>query len=291
MILCTLSAPVRYALDRVRSAILNGKPVPPCYTLGLELGIVRLGEAKDVFGMSDAWFEKLAQAADQDYTGAGRNTRDVLKVYSMMAGTEPAQVLEFGDIILDINDKPVVSYQAFETAAMVAGDTNSKVKLTVLRELQEVKLECRPHCLSPQGTQRIIKFCGMQVQETHPSVLYLGFVPSFLLGDESSGRPLSPGVYISGINLGSPAECHGIDVQRWISSMNGQTVSNLDEYMDVVRGLNQGDLVRITCVGLNQEESVHALDVDLHYFPLTDLRFDPQTGIWSSAKDEGVLHW
>ena len=289
--LSTLSAPVKYALDRVRQALLAKKPVPPSYTLGLELGIVRLGEARDALGLSEAWVERIARAADEDITGAGRNTRDALKITNVMAGTEPANVLQSGDLVLELNGKTVVSYQTFETAAMVAGDTNTSVKIMVLREGRELLVECAPHCVSALGTQRIVKFCGMQVQEPHPHVRFLGFIPKFLHDADKARDKPRPGVFISSLDLGSPAEAHGVYAPRWIAEMNHIKVTDLDEFMDVVIHLKQGDIVRIVTMGLDEEESVHALDVDLHYFPLTDLRYDPQSGVWSSSNKNGVFHW
>ena len=273
------SAPVKYALDRVRRSLRNDEPVPTCYTLGIELGVVRLGEAKEGFGLTDEWIEKLSRAADADITSSARNARDVLKVINVMAGTEPSKMLKVGDLILQIDDIPQVAYDAVDLAAAKAGDANTKVKLTLLRDGQITEVMCTPHSMTPLGTQRIVRFCGMQVQEPHPHVAFIGFIPQSLLVSET-GLAL-PGAYVSCIDLGSPSEAYEINAQRWIVEIDEKPIRSLDEFLKVVRGLKQGDIARMVSVGLDGVESVHALDIDLHYFPLMELFFDPTSGSWT----------
>ena len=194
-----------------------------------------------------------------------------------MAGTQPAKLLKTGDLLLSVDDRPAVSYRDIDMVSCAAGDAGRNVELVVFRDHSVIKLSVPPIPLSVMGTQRILRFCGMQLQETHHHVRFHGFVPSFLTSDKCDA---TPGVFVSCIDLGSPAEAHGIFAQRWIAEVNWEKVRTLDEFQSVVSKVRQNEFIRILTVGLTGEESVHMLEVDLHYFPSTELVYHVERGVW-----------
>jgi aminopeptidase N len=78
---------------------------------------------------------------------------------------------------------------------------------------------------------------AMPVREKRPRRVALGTVPDFAYSGE--------GVRLSGVNPGSPAEQAGLRGGDVLIAVNGQVVTTLREYADVLRGLAPADAVEV----------------------------------------------
>jgi hypothetical protein len=58
---------------------------------------------------------------------------------------------------------------------------------------------------------------------------------------------------------------------RRIASVNGIATPDLDRFVSVVRGLGDGESVRIETVSFNNVPEVITLELDEHYWPADEL--------------------
>ena len=274
--LCPLAAPVKDALQRVQRAIDHGlDEVPPLHVLGIEFDFVQLSEARQTFGLPEDMARLVSNAADEDFTGAAHGTREILSVSDVLAGTQPRSLLKNGDLIVSLDGKPIVSFSECNRVAEEAGDAGRMVKLTVWRDRAVQEVEFNPVAMSCTGTKRVIMFAGAQVQEMHAHVAFSGFVPSFVT------PTVRPGVYISGVGRGSPANIAGISAMTWVAEIDSKPVRELDDVLDALRTCQHGDFVRIKVMTLSGEEGVLTVEMDFKYWETTDLRYNVKDKSWS----------
>ncbi|WIA19090.1 hypothetical protein OEZ85_003739 [Tetradesmus obliquus] len=84
------------------------------------------------------------------------------------------------------------------------------------------------------GTDRLVHWCGAQLQAPHRSVKELGFQPE--------GKA---GVFISRWHHGSPSHRYGLFALHWILEVNGQPTPDLESFLKVVAPLRDGDFARV----------------------------------------------
>jgi len=163
-------------------------------------------------------------------------------------------------------------------AAAAAGTTAAAVDVIVLRDGAERCVPVVPSVLTGVGTQRIIQWCGMLLQEAHDAVEARGFIPS------ATGSP----PYVSRWSYGSPAHkgekgeggcggrvmqytgiacAGGLRATNWIVEVNGVPVHTMDVFLDVVRSVGHGQDVRLRCVDLMNRKRVFTLRTDHHFWP------------------------
>jgi hypothetical protein len=90
------------------------------HSLEAEFGEQPLASARRL-GLSDAWVKRIAQA--------NPTAREVLSVSRLVAGSDASRVLQPGDILLAIDDKPVTQFREVERAVA----SKEQVKATVWR--------------------------------------------------------------------------------------------------------------------------------------------------------------
>ncbi|XP_060959867.1 protease Do-like 7 isoform X3 [Cannabis sativa] len=198
--------------------------------------------------------------------------RQVLRVKGCFAGSKAENQLEQGDMVLAINKEPVTCFQDIEDAchALDKYDNNEgKLNITIFRQGREIDLQVGTDVRDGSGTTRVINWCGCIVQDPHPAVRALGFLP-----EEGHG------VYVARWCHGSPVHRYGLYALQWIVEVNGKPTPNLDAFADVTKGLEHGEFVRIRTVHLNGKPRVLTLKQDLHYWPTWELRFDADTATW-----------
>ncbi|KAK9061958.1 hypothetical protein SSX86_019142 [Deinandra increscens subsp. villosa] len=119
------------------------------------------------------------------------------------------------------------------------------------------------------GSTRVINWCGCFLQEPHPAVRALGFLP-----DEGHG------VYVTRWSHGCPSHRYGLYARQWIVEVNGKPTPDLEAFVNVTKEIGNGEFVRLKTVNLNGKRRVLTLKQDLHYWPTWELRFDPDTAMW-----------
>lgn len=317
----THSTPVAVTLKHVQQAIDKGfSRIPPIGNFPVNLDSVQLSEARNDYGLPDEWVKKITEALLKDERGASQGVREVFKITRIMAGTalaekdgsddtegnesdneqdtevketEPGEnsvpvieepkenqnILKSGDLLLAVNGEVATSYIKIDAVASGVDE----LVLTLLRDRQVKTINVKPVKMNCGGTRRVVSFAGMLLHETHPPVFFNGYSPP------EFDAETRPGVYIAGICRGSPAEFFDVSPVTWLIEINSEPVSTLDDIINLVIGLKDGDSVRITTVDLYGDESVTVLETDFHYCETTDLVQDAATETWGLKVVEQVF--
>ncbi|XP_020888662.1 protease Do-like 7 isoform X2 [Arabidopsis lyrata subsp. lyrata] len=264
-----------YAISQVLEKIITGgngpallingvkRPMPLVRILEVELYPTLLSKARS-FGLSDAWIQVLVKKDPV--------RRQVLRVKGCLAGSKAENLLEQGDMVLAVNKMPVTCFNDIEAACQTldkGSHSDENLNLTILRQGQELELVVGTDKRDGNGTTRAINWCGCVVQDPHPAVRALGFLP-----EEGHG------VYVTRWCHGSPAHRYGLYALQWIVEVNGRKTPDLNAFADATKELEHGQFVRIRTVHLNGKPRVLTLKQDLHYWPTWELRFDPETALW-----------
>lgn len=264
-----------YAISQVLDKIISGangpslhvngvkRPMPLLRILEVELYPTLLSKARS-FGLCDDWVQALVKKDPV--------RRQVLRVKGCLAGSKAENLLEQGDMVLAINKQPITCFRDIEYAchSLDKNDNNDgKLSMTVFRQGHEIELLVGTDVRDGIGTTRMVNWCGCVVQDPHPAVRALGFLP-----EEGHG------VYVARWCHGSPVQRYGLYALQWIVEVNGKRTPDLDAFVGVTAGLGHGEFVRVKTVHLNGKPRVMTLKQDLHYWPTWELRFDLDTATW-----------
>ncbi|CAI0547541.1 unnamed protein product [Linum tenue] len=245
--------------------LINGirRPMPLLRILEVELYPTLLSKARS-FGLSDNWVQALVKKDPV--------RRQVLRVKGCLAGSKAENILEQGDMVLAVNKEPVTCFRDIEKACQAldkSEDTDGKLKLTIFRQGHEIDVLVGTDVRDGNGTTRAVNWCGCIIQDPHPAVRALGFLP-----EEGHG------VYVARWSHGSPVHRYGLYALQWIVEVNGKPTPSLEAFINVVKELGHAEFVRVKTVHLNGKPRVMTLKQDLHYWPTWGLRFDPDTSMW-----------
>ncbi|PPS11100.1 hypothetical protein GOBAR_AA09549 [Gossypium barbadense] len=273
-----------YAISQVLDKIIAGANGPPLLINGVKrpMPLVRILEVEFYptllskarsFGLSDDWIQALVKKDPV--------RRQVLRVKGCLAGSKAENLLEQGDMVLAVNKEPVTCFRDIENAcqALDNGDNSGNLNMTIFRQGREIDLLVGTDVRDGNGTARVINWCGCIVQDPHPAVRALGYLP-----EEGHG------VYVARWCHGSPVHRYGLYALQWIVEINGKPTPDLDAFVNVTKvtlvasfsfvELEHGEFVRVRTVHLNGKPRVLTLKQDLHYWPTWELRFDPEIAIW-----------
>ncbi|KAL8231156.1 hypothetical protein R6Q57_000934 [Mikania cordata] len=247
------------------SLLINGikRPMPLVRALEVEFSCTLLSKARS-FGLSNNWIQALVKKDPI--------RRQVLRVKGCLAGSKAENLLEQGDMVLAVNKKPVTCFNDLEDACHALDmhdDMDAKLELTIFRQGREMVVCVGTDLRDGNGTTHVISWCGCFVQDPHPAVRALGFLPQ-------EGH----GVYVARCSSGSPVHRYGLYANQWIVEVNGKLTPDLDAFVNVTKEIEHGEFVRVRTVDLNGKPRVLTLKQDLHYWPTWELRFDPETATW-----------
>ena len=229
---------VAEALDIVR----QGQPL---HSFEAEFVQKTLAEARR-FGLSDTWVRRISQA--------NPGAREVLSVARLVGGSDAARVLQSGDILLAIDDKPVTQFRDVEraTAAKV------QVSATIWRGGGEQTLTVKTASLSGSDIDRVVEWAGATLQAPHRAI--------------SAQRGIAPeGIYVAYFEFGSPASRYGLIPGRRIVEVDGQPTPDLDAFLRQVGGRPDRSSLRIKTLSWNGAPEVITLKLDRHYWPAYEL--------------------
>jgi S1-C subfamily serine protease len=230
---------VAETLDIVR----QGRPL---HSLEAEFTPQSLASARRL-GLSDAWVLRIEKA--------NPSAREVLSVARLVAGTDAARVLQPGDILLAIDDKPVTQFRDVELAVA----NKEVVNVTVWRVAGEKTLMVKTAALSGSDVERLVQWAGATLQAPHRAI--------------SAQRGIPPeGVYIAYFQFGSPAARYGLVPGRRIVEVDGQPTPDLDVFLRQVSGRPDRSSLRIKTLGWNGAPEVITLKLDRHYWPAYELQ-------------------
>ncbi|KAM0910981.1 hypothetical protein ACQ4PT_013843 [Festuca glaucescens] len=264
-----------YAISKVLEKIISGtpgpfrlvngirRPMPFVRLLEVELYPTLLSKARG-YGLSDSWVQALAKKDPV--------RRQVLRVKGCLAGSKAENLLEQGDMILAINKEPITCFLDIENACQKLDqsiDSDGVLNMTIFRQGKEIDIIVGTDVRDGNGSTRMVNWCGSIIQDPHSAVRALGFLP-----EEGHG------VYVARWCHGSPVHRYGLYALQWIVEVNGQPTPDLESFIQVVKGLEDREFVRVKTVHLNGKPRVLTLKQDLHYWPTWELTFEPETDMW-----------
>jgi S1-C subfamily serine protease len=241
-------------IQEIVRPLREGRPVG-WRTLDVELRRITLAEGRS-HGLSEAAARRLAEH-DQN--------RRVLSIKRVTVGTPASQLLEPGDLLLAVDGHPVTTFEEIERAGQ-----QIEPELTLLRNREEKTIRVSTRPLTGQGTDRILFWAGTILQEPYLEVATeTGIVPE--------------GVYVTWFSYGSPANRYGVAAMQHIVAVDGQRVTDLDEFLAAIVDRPDRSAVRLRVIGLDGRPDVITLKLDLQFWPTVELRRD-------GAGWERVLH-
>ncbi|MDB4307674.1 PDZ domain-containing protein [Gammaproteobacteria bacterium] len=232
----------------------------PLYSLEAELTQMPLAVARNL-GLSDDWVQSLER------TDAER--RQVLAVVRTVAGTSAAELLQSGDLLLSVDDKPVTRFRQVERATQ-----KPRVKLTVWRNRDEIELNIDTTALDGRGVRRALVWNGALLQEPYRQM--------------AAQRGIEPyGVYVAYFAFGSPASRSGLAAGSRIVEVDGEAVADMDQFIELVRSRPDSDYVRLTTVAWNDAVQVITVKLAKNYWPTWEVLFN---GEWHRIGINGNSH-
>jgi S1-C subfamily serine protease len=247
MVQSNLGVPLDAVVDMVRQVQAGG--VPLLRTLDAEFGALTLSGARR-YGVPAAWLERLA--------AAGGDQRQVLAVTRVTGGSDAAQQLQGGDLLLAIDGQVVTRFRDVEVRTQ-----QPKVKVTVWRGGVETTVEVGTTALPAQELDRVVQWAGATLHAPHRAL--------------AAQRGVAPeGVFVAYFLYGSPATRYGLWAGRRIVEVDGQPTPDLDTFLALVRDKADRASVRLRTVTWNGSVEVITLKLDKHYWPAYELRLGPQ---------------
>ncbi len=197
-------------------------------------------------GLPESWLER--------YNTLPPERRRALVITQVLPGTEAADRLRPGDFLVAI-DGELVS-DIFDAEKHLQKE---HVALTVLRAGAIVDIDLPTTAVDTLGTDRIVSWGGAVFQENFHDI---GFQKGVNF----------PGVYIADTLDGSPAIWDGLYRNRFVTAVEGQPVSNLDELLDALAARDQDEITRLTVTSMSGRPSIVAVQPEYNFWPTFELR-------------------
>ena len=247
----TRGVPIELVADMIDRVRTNR----PLHSLDAELSVLPLASARQI-GLSDAWIQRLAQHTP--------TRRQALTVVRLAGGSDAAERLQQGDLLLAIDDAVVTRFREVERAAA----DKEHVKVTVWRGSSEQTIDVATTELPGTDVNRLIEWGGATLQAPHRAM--------------SVQRGIEPkGVYVAYFAYGSPATRYGLYPGRRITEVDGVSTPDLDTFLKVVTGRPDRSSVRLKTITWNNAPEVITLKLDKHYWPAYELTRGAD-GTWAS---------
>jgi S1-C subfamily serine protease len=218
------------------------------YSLEVEFETVSIAAARKR-GLSAAWVQKL-----EALNGAHRQ---VLGITRIVAGSPAAGALREGDLLLAIDGNAVNRFRAVERATQAP-----RVKVTVLRDGEELTIETATAALGGGDIDRLLLWAGAVLHAPHRAM--------------AAQRGIPPeGVFVAYFAYGSPATRHKLFAGRRIVEVDGQPTPDLDTFVAAVRGRPDRSSLRLRTITWNGSTEVITAKLDRHYWPAYELTRSP----------------
>ncbi len=235
-----LGLPVDLLWDVVQP--LRERQKPRLADLGLDVAPISLADARDR-GAPSAWIDRLA-AADPE-------RRQALTVVRSHPEAPSFESLQGGDVILSLRGQPLTRPRQLES---LLRDLEGPVQVLRLRDGTLEEIEVEPLILDGDGISRVVSFAGALFHEPHWAV-------GMDYGVQASG------LYVSWYWYGGPAAAFGLRASTLVRAVNDEPVNDLNSFLDIVRGMEDGAAVRLQVSNLNQQDDVTTLLLDTRYWP------------------------
>jgi pro-apoptotic serine protease NMA111 len=232
-------------IDVVADMIERVRDDRPLHSLEAELDLMPLAQARQL-GLSEQWAQRLAQHTP--------TRRQALTVVRMVGGSDAAEKLQQGDLLLAIDGAVVTRFREVERAAA----DKSRVKATVWRGQAEQTFEVATAELPGMDVERLVEWAGATLQAPHRAM--------------SVQRGIPPvGIYVAYFAYGSPATRYGLYPGRRIVEVDGVPTPDIDTFLKVVTGRPDRSSLRLKTITWNNAPEVITLKLDKHYWPAYEL--------------------
>ncbi len=224
-------------------------------SLEVELASLSIAQARKL-GLSDEWTRKF-QSADAN--------RQILAVSRRVAGSDAADKLQEGDLVLAVDGELVRKYRDVEKRVQ-----KEAVELTINRLGEEMQLTVTTRLLDGSGEQTILQWAGALIQEPHRELaLQRGIEPK--------------GVFVSFVFHGSPANRSNLSALLRIVEVNGEAVENLKQFRTLAKKYQDKKFIQLKVLDLINRESVISLKQNIYYWPTGDIT--REDGKWVSRNE------
>ncbi len=131
--------------------------------------------------------------------------------------------------------------------------------MTVWRDGEEMEFDVTTAALNGRGITQAVAWAGALLQTPHRAMaVQRGVEPT--------------GVYVAYFNYGSPATRYGLWAGRRIVAVDEVETPDLGTFIDVVRGKQDRESVRLRTVTWNGAVQVITLKLDNQYWPAYEIR-------------------
>ena len=219
----------------------------PFYSIDARLAYRPLYIARQL-GLPAEWLTR--------YNELPAEIRRVLYIEQLVPGTDAAENLSTGDVLIAINDELVADLIVAERLAQ-----QTDITLTVLRDGKVIDVQIKPSALDPLGTVRVVSWAGANFQMPFTDI---GFQKSVDF----------PGVYIADAEDGSPALWDGLYRNRFVIAMDGKPINNLDEFLQAASSKQQDDITRLTTISMSGRQNIVTVQPEYNFWPTFELKRD-----------------
>jgi S1-C subfamily serine protease len=232
--------------DLIAETLDLARRAAPVHSLEAEFATQTLAAAHGL-GLSEAWMARIQRGNPAQH--------QVLGITRLVGGSNAAQLLQPGDLLLAIDGKPVTGFRDVERA-VAARDS---VQVTIWRTDGEHTLPVQTAALSGSDIDRVVLWEGATLQASHRAL--------------SAQRGIEPsGVYVAYFSYGSPASRYGLVPGRRIVEVDGKPTPDLDSFLKLATGRADRTSLRIKTLAINGAPEMITLKIDRHYWPAYELR-------------------
>ncbi len=224
--------------------VTDGRPLR---SLEVELSHIPLSLARS-YGLSDEWIARIEESDPEQ--------RQLLTIVRTVAGTNSAEILQAGDMLLAIDGQPVTRFREVEKAAQ-----KTAVNVTVWRNNSLQSFEVATTVLDGLGVRRALIWNGALLQVPYRQM--------------AAQRGIEPyGVYVAFLAYGSPAARAALAPGSRIVEIDGVPVPDLDRFIELVSARTDKDSVRLTTINWNDTTEVITLKSGSGYWPTWEVRYN-----------------
>ncbi|MCP1727451.1 S1-C subfamily serine protease [Natronospira proteinivora] len=230
--------------DVIQTALRQYREEQALRSLEVEFLLMPMSSARKL-GLPEEWVRVISDLDDQP--------RGVLSVERIVAGAPAEEVLESGDLVLAVNDQPVNDFQTLNEASQA-----ESVALTILRDGEMMDVDVPTERMEGRGVERVLHWAGAVLHEPHRAMAAQRGVPR-------------RGVFVSNFSYGSPASRFGLNPGRRIIEVDGETVRDLDAFLEAVSERQHREPVRLRLEDWDGTTQVVTLKTDLNFWPTTEV--------------------